>query len=150
MEGTQNNNRARKIKYIAAFLALLAVIFGIWFYFGLKTINVPSDGLLPSTDQIVVTLKIDTGQKSYQYQEIINKGTNVLDLLKGASQKEGFDLNIKDSSMGAFIDGIYGVKSDINANKFWTLWVNGKVANVGASQYKLADGDVVEWVYGSM
>jgi len=146
----QSPKKNIKIKIIAIIIALLLIIFGAWFYLGLKIIKAPGQETLQEGEQIELTLKINTGEKSYQYQETLKKDVSVLDLMKEASAKEEFALDIKDSSMGAFVDGIYGVKSNAQTNKFWILWVNGKSSNLGASQYKLSGGDVVEWIYGNM
>jgi hypothetical protein len=143
----QKNN---KLKIIALCIGLALIVFSGWFYLGLKTTQAPDQKINLPADRIEVTLKINTGEKSYQFPESIKKDASVLDLLNEASAKEGFALDVKDSSLGAFIDGIYGIKNDSAANKFWILWVNSKSANVGASQFKLSDGDVVEWVYGNI
>ncbi|MCX6796034.1 MAG: DUF4430 domain-containing protein, partial [Candidatus Falkowbacteria bacterium] len=39
------------------------------------------------------------------------------------------------------------VKNDAANNKYWMYKVNGVLANVGASNYQLNEGDVVEWDY---
>ncbi len=146
----QSPKKNIKIKIIAIIIALLLIIFGAWFYLGIKIIKAPGQEAIQEEEQIELTLKINTGEKSYQYQETLKKDASVLDLMREASAKEGFALDIKDSSMGAFVDGIYGVKSDAQTNKFWTFMVNAKFSNYGASQYKLSGGDVVEWAYGNM
>lgn len=49
------------------------------------------------------------------------------------------------SGLGYFIDAINGIK---NANgSYWTLYVNGKYATVGASTHQLSEGDSIEWKY---
>ncbi len=48
-------------------------------------------------------------------------------------------------SLGFFVDEINGQK---NAKGFyWTLYVNGVYSTVGASQYVVKTGDVIEWKY---
>ncbi|MBI2024204.1 DUF4430 domain-containing protein [Candidatus Giovannonibacteria bacterium] len=49
------------------------------------------------------------------------------------------------AGLGNFIDEINGVKG--SNNKFWIYYVNGKSATVGASQYVLSPGDLVEWKF---
>lgn len=150
IETIQSSQKNNKTKIIAIIVALLLIIFGAWFYLGFKIIKAPGQEILQPGEQISLTLKINTGEKSYQYQETLKKDASVLDLMKEVSAKEGFALDIKDSSLGAFVDGIYGVASDAKTNKFWTFMVNAKFSNYGAAQYKLSDGDLVEWIYGNM
>lgn len=47
--------------------------------------------------------------------------------------------------IGYFIEEINGIKNE--GGKYWTLYVNGKYSTVGASDYKLLDGDKIEWRY---
>ncbi len=49
------------------------------------------------------------------------------------------------SGLGYFIEEING-KPNQNGY-YWTLYVNGKYSNIGASQYALRDKDEVEWKY---
>lgn len=49
------------------------------------------------------------------------------------------------SGLGYFVQEINGRPNAGGA--YWTLYVNGKYSNVGASQYKLQPGDAVEWRY---
>jgi hypothetical protein len=48
----------------------------------------------------------------------------------------------------AYISGInYIYEFDFGDLSGWTYTVNGKTPSVGASQYTLKDGDVIEWKY---
>lgn len=49
------------------------------------------------------------------------------------------------SGLGFFVDSINGKKSGNGYN--WMLYVNGKQADLGASQATIAAGDTVEWKY---
>lgn len=49
--------------------------------------------------------------------------------------------------LGDFIDEINGIKS--SGNKYWILYVNGKLSSVGASQYTLSPNDTIEWKFES-
>lgn len=149
MEQTQNPKQKRSAKKIIAIVIVL-LAFGFAAY-GLKaSLRKSPDGNNQQTQKIEVSLKINTGSNTYEYTETVNKDTTVLDLMKTASDKEKFELSYQNSSAGAYIEEIYGVKNDTEANKFWLFSVNGQSSNVGASSYKLSPGDVVEWNYTSM
>jgi len=74
---------------------------------------------------------------TYQGQE--NK--TALELLK---QKA--DVVTKDSSYGPYVHSINGVQGG-TGGKYWTFYVNGKMAQVGANTYITKGGDKVEWKF---
>ncbi|MBP9759995.1 MAG: DUF4430 domain-containing protein [Candidatus Pacebacteria bacterium] len=47
--------------------------------------------------------------------------------------------------IGFFIDTVQGRKA--TDTHFWILYVNGRTSNVGVSQARVKQGDVVEWKY---
>ena len=49
------------------------------------------------------------------------------------------------SGMGKFIDSINGISG--NGRENWIYFVNGEIASMGVSNYKLKPGDVVSWKY---
>jgi hypothetical protein len=47
-----------------------------------------------------------------------------------------------------YVSGINNIgEMDFGDVSGWTYTVNGEVATVGASEYVLKDGDVIEWKY---
>jgi hypothetical protein len=48
---------------------------------------------------------------------------------------------------GAFVQSIDGLQGDQSAEHDWFYYVNGSEASVGAADYKLNRGDVVQWDY---
>ena len=48
------------------------------------------------------------------------------------------------TGMGKFIESINGIK---NGEKNWIYYVNGQKANIGVSNYKIKNGDIVSWKY---
>lgn len=49
------------------------------------------------------------------------------------------------SGIGDFVESIDGQKGD--SGHFWSFYVNGKAATVGASSYVTKTGDVIEWKF---
>ena len=48
----------------------------------------------------------------------------------------------------AYIEGINNIyEFDGGELSGWTYLVNGKVPGVGCSEYKVKNGDVIEWLY---
>lgn len=44
-----------------------------------------------------------------------------------------------------FISAINGHEQDEEAGKYWLFDLNGEMAEVGAAELELSDGDLVEW-----
>ena len=101
----------------------------------------------PQKEAIEVKLLIEHGTKK-TYSMEVPAGSTVYDLLKEARSKHNFSLDASnDSSYGAFIEEIDGVRNDPQAAKYWLYYLNGKLANLGASSQKLSAEDKVLWKY---
>ena len=77
----------------------------------------------------------------HQLTQISYKGQNgvtAFTLLKSHAA-----ITYKMYSFGAFVESIDGVKG--NGPKYWTLYVNGKESNVGASDYTTKSSDTITW-----
>ena len=67
-------------------------------------------------------------------------GKNALDLLKAKHK-----VDVKTSSYGDYVQGIDGVEGD--ADHFWSFYVNGSLASVGAGAYVSKSTDKIEWKF---
>lgn len=75
----------------------------------------------------------------------IEDGDTIMDILREAAQTYRIQL---DSDGNGYISGIASVyEFDFGDLSGWIYRVNGKGASVGCNQYKLSDGDTVEWIY---
>lgn len=96
---------------------------------------VPSDGLILPLSEYV-----------------LREGDTVYDILSRAvrynkiqMEYQGADKNIFGS---VYIQGInYLYEFSCGPLSGWMYTVNGEFPNYGCSQYKLSDGDVIEWIY---
>jgi Domain of unknown function (DUF4430) len=50
---------------------------------------------------------------------------------------------------GRFVQAIDGVEGDLSAQRDWLYFVNGYLGDRSAAEYRLHDGDVVDWIYKS-
>ena len=74
-------------------------------------------------------------------------GQSVLGLLTEQANQNNLELSAKDyGDLGALVNKI-GDKENGQENKYWQYWVNGEQVMVGAGQYKLKDGEDVEWKF---
>lgn len=112
-----------------------------------QIINSPKEELSQKksdTQKITVTLKLP--ETSYQLQ--IPENSSAYDLLEIAKVQKGFSFTAKSFPvMGYLVDSINGIKGGDQVGYYWIYFVNDKEAIVGVSNYKLKDGDVVEWKY---
>ena len=82
----------------------------------------------------IVDGKPDTAQVT------LYKGMNAMAFLKLTHKVVSKDYG---AGMGEFVQSIDGVAPD--SKHFWEFYVNGKSSNIGASSYKMQDGDKIEW-----
>lgn len=68
-------------------------------------------------------------------------GKSVLDQLK-----EQATVEVKDSSYGPYVDAING-KVGGTDNKYWSFYVDGQLAQVGAAEYMPNGGELIEWKF---
>ena len=75
--------------------------------------------------------------------------TSALGALDAAAAKGGFDYTVQETTFGPFLYSIGGIAYDEATWDSWLYAVNGVPADVGAADYRLADGDVVTYWYGA-
>ncbi len=92
---------------------------------------IPADGvILPETE-----LEIESGDTVYV-------------ILIEAARKHRIQIDAKGSGSAAYISGInYLYEQELGDLSGWIYRVNGESPSVGCGEYKLSDGDVIEWLY---
>jgi len=99
---------------------------------------------------ISITVNIDFGNGTYLNQTIITDNYTALGALEEAV---GYDsLDMQDFGWGTFVNGIDGVSTgttvegiDDTSSHYWLWYINDGYASVGAGDYILQDGDVMDW-----
>lgn len=77
----------------------------------------------------------------------LNKGANLLDIMKSALAAENIPFEYKEyAGLGALVTKI-GDKSNGTGTSYWQYWVNNKMPPIGASSYQPRAGDIVEWKF---
>lgn len=78
----------------------------------------------------------------------IEKGDTVYDVLKEASIKNKIHFETTGNVSNIYVEGInYIYEFDFGDLSGWVYHVNGKSPSVGCGEYKLSDGDEIEWLY---
>ncbi len=101
---------------------------------------------------ISIVVNIAFGNGTYLNQTIITDNYTALGALEEAV---GYDsLDMQDFGWGVFVNGIDGVSTgatvdgiDDTSSHYWLWYINDGYATVGAGQYVLQDGDVMDWKF---
>jgi len=97
-------------------------------------------------EQLTATLK--TSDRTYTLK--FQPDTTLLEAMRQltARSEQPFMFSGKEySSLGFFVDEINGIKNDPGNGKYWIYYINGQTAQIGISNYKLIQGDIIEWKY---
>ena len=86
-----------------------------------------------NTTKIIISLYF--GEKIVEERDV-EPGNSVIDTLEQIA-------NVSTAYNGKFVTGINGINQ--NGTFFWFYYVNGILANVGASLYKIHPGDIIRW-----
>jgi hypothetical protein len=138
-----------KIKrtYIAVAGALVFALAAITFVYTNQT-PTPQTPVQQVTQSSTVTLNI---QSLYTNKAIeVASNETVLEVLQGLnSQDPELALTTKEySGMGALVTGMHGLVNGKD-KKYWQYKVNDVMPQIGAGDYKLKNGDSVEWFFGA-
>ena len=97
-----------------------------------KTELVPADGIL---------LKIENAA--------FEEGESVMDVLRREARNAKLHLETSDTpGMGSYVEGVGNLyEFDAGELSGWLYRVNGEFQSMASSEYKLSDGDVVEYLY---
>jgi hypothetical protein len=136
---------------IAIFSLLLIFVFftGISFIVSRSTNLAPTSSSkqqVQQTQQKEVTFIVDFGngeklETNYSWQD----EKTVFDALVETAEKEEIGIETQQYDFGVFVKNINGREN--TAERAWIYFVNGESGTVAADQYKLENGDIVEWRY---
>ena len=89
----------------------------------------------------LITLEIN----DVKYESKISEPITVYNFMKKLQDEKKISFKDKTyTGMGEFVEEINGIK---NGEKNWIYYVNNKKAEVGISNYKINNGDIVSWKY---
>ena len=148
---SQNNARSAEknlFARIAACAASLVLALTVVACGGTPAASDNADGTAQEQQATIeITVEIDAtageGEKTTEEVEL-PEGATAYDALVAAAD----DVNASDSEYGMYVQGINGLAGgDFGDMSGWMFEVNGEMAEVAASEYELAAGDVVTWLY---
>ncbi len=109
--------------------------------------------ITPTIDPVTPTMPIVHVSISYPDNKIFagdinyTSGMTALDGMVSASNRINLLYQIKQTSLGQFVDSIDGYKS--SGSSGWQYAVNGTIPDRGASEYPLQAADTVQWFYAN-
>lgn len=128
------------LRKIEAFVIVAVIAFiGIIYAFKEKPLNAPIKVNVPVSDtsaqnQNTPLQEVPTTVINYNGQE----GKTALEILKA-----GHRVDVKHYSFGDMVTGIDGIAPD--SKHFWSFYVNGALAQVGADSFVTKSSDQIKW-----
>ena len=115
------------------------------------TITIKCDSILKHLDKLnegkskyVPSNGVILSKSTVEFQD----GNTVFDVLKATCSAAGISLSAKNSSMGAYVEGINNIfEFDCGGTSGWMYSVNGSSPNHSCSAHKLKNGDNIVWYY---
>lgn len=98
----------------------------------------------PSTSSIQDTPKAELGRTEISYRA--KPGVSSLDQLKSEAKNV---IIVENSEFGDYVDSIEGHKGSVNGY-YWSFYINGEMAQVGAGTYIQKEGDLITWKYQNL
>lgn len=140
---------------LIAKIIIVVVVFVAGFYVGGQQALSPSNGNQEiiqeeANEEILANLMLDFGNGQVRtFNDVsLPKDATAFEFLNQTTSENNLELGSKDfGELGAFVESIGDIKNDVSGDRFWQYWVNNVYAKVGASLYKLNDGDIIEWKF---
>lgn len=139
-------------KFQKLFLSVLSVMFIGGFLTGC------SESVLPKKSESTNVVEAPSEEISYEVQVLVTQNNGEESILDTSLEFEDGNtvmdvmeenFNIETEYDGAFISSINGLKAEDGETLSWFYSVNGEEAMVGANEYELSNGDVVEFDFHS-
>jgi hypothetical protein len=127
-------------KYLPLLLLLLLVPVASFIIFRPAPISSP-----PATFTQMVSLSITANNKTQTFAENYSASQSAFALLQTVTSKNNLPLTFKQYSFGTLVESINNLKN--TKDLAWIYFVNGQSAAIGADQYQVQPGDLIEWKY---
>jgi hypothetical protein len=139
-------NSRRKWQIIGAIAAAIVLIVGISWVQHSQTSRQARTIEQPQTASISLSI-----QSLYRNKQVsVSAEETVLQVLQALdTQDSQMQLATKEySGLGTMVTGLHGLQNG-TSKQYWQYKVNDVMPQVGAGDYKLKNGDSVEWFFGA-
>ncbi len=145
-------SHVRTAQFFPVFMSIAVLTVSLVFYgvmdFGMQmdqSANTNTNVLGASTVLHTATVRVNDNVSTRTYQSVtFESGDSAYDLLLNAREQTTFDFEGELYDFGYYIHTINGRRS-LN-NEYWKFVLNGVDSTVRMEEYKVKDGDVVEFV----
>lgn len=103
-------------------------------------------GPVSETPKTKVTMRVNAGSAAGNYPVDFKNSENAYQLLIRIAEINHFEVLAQDYGWGMFVEGIGNLIQDGRDN-FWFFYINGKISEVGSSDYIVRPNDLIEWRY---
>lgn len=141
-----NKNINKKVLAIAALIVALSMLVVI--YVLLRPVKQTqtqeqSAATTQTQEQSVATTQADNStQPKDQISYIATSGSSALAQLESQNDT----VVVVESDLGSYVDSINGLKGGADG-KYWSFYVDGEMASVGAGQFMPKGGEKIEWKF---
>ena len=90
------------------------------------------------------TIIVKSSNDEQSYTQSAYEDETAFDILNKLKMENKIEFEYTTFDFGVMVDSINGVKAD-SKKEFWQLLVNGKPSNVGVSDYKIKEGDILSF-----
>lgn len=134
----------------------LIIVISLCILIGVFYLVKPPIGVKPLSAQkapkalSVKNVKVSLNVLDKKYEVEMKEGSSVFEVMQKI-QEESMGNNLfsfkykEHTGLGIFINEINGKKG--GEGGYWIYYVNGEEANVGVSNYKINNGDIISWEY---
>ena len=140
MKPKNKSNTAKQ--YVALTLAIIVLI--VVSIFAINSLVPGDDSIAPDTSSQATNAEPATTEeetKSYITYKATTDGS-ALDQLQAINDT----VAVKESELGKYVESINGLIGGTDG-KYWSFYVDGKLAELGADAYKLKGGELIEWKF---
>lgn len=121
-------------------ITLIAVVIVFGLALGAAALYKSKQNPTTSSQRSPELVASETGRTEISYSA--TPGISALQQLRSEAE----DVVVLESEYGQLIDSIEGHKGGADG-KYWSFYVNGEMAQVGAGDYVQKKGDVIEWKF---
>lgn len=121
-------------------ITLIAVVIVLGLALGAAALYKSKQNLTTSNQHSPELVASETGRTEISYSA--TPGITSLEQLK----LEAENVVVSESEYGELVESIEGHESGTDGN-YWSFYINGEMAQVGAGAYIQEEGDVIEWKF---
>ncbi|MFA6355025.1 MAG: DUF4430 domain-containing protein [Candidatus Paceibacterota bacterium] len=141
------NKKSKKILIIVVLIIIIVEIFSYLKYNPTKSTPNKVEEKTEPKAILEKNVKVSLVVQEKKYEGEFKDGITVFEVMRKIKEEnKDFDFKYGEfTGLGIFINEINGLKG--GSEGYWIYYLNDKEANVGVSNYKIKEGDIISWKY---